>query len=146
MRTVVQLANSNCPWCLSAMSDRLLARPLVRQVHVDSTAGCLVVDHDHDRPAELVAEIHDHLRGWELADNGEAVMVDLDVHEESDCRWATAPSDDRAQSEERLSAAGKRAGSFRSSVRFDPDRAVVATVATDEATTVFLVCLDGYQA
>jgi len=85
------------------MSDRLRARPLVRQVHLNSTAGCLVVDHDHDRPAGLVAEIHDHLRGWELADNGEAVMVDLDVHEESECRWATdlpAP-DDRATSEKR---------------------------------------------
>ncbi len=103
MRTVVQLANSNCPWCLRAMSDRLRARPLVRQVHLNSTAGCLVVDHDHDRPAGLVAEIHDHLRGWELADNGEAVMVDLDVHEESECRWATAlpAPDDRATSEKR---------------------------------------------
>jgi len=45
-----------------------------------------------------------------------------------------------------LSASGKRAGSFRSSVRFDPDRAVVATIATDDATTVFSVCLDGDQA
>lgn len=91
MLTVVQLANSNCPWCLRAMSDRLRARPLVRQVHLDFTAGCLVVDHDYDRPAGLVAEIHDHLRGWELADNGEAVMVDLDVHEEAECRWAPGP-------------------------------------------------------
>ncbi len=103
MRTVVQLSNSSCPWCLRAWSDRLLARTLVRQVHVNSTAGCLVVDHDHDDPARLVAEIHDDLRGWEPADNGEAVMVDLDVHEESECRWATAlpASDDSAGSGKR---------------------------------------------
>jgi hypothetical protein len=88
VRTIVQLANSNCGWCLRFMSDRLRARPLVRQVRVDSTAGCLVVDHDCDDPIALVAEIHDDLRGWELAANGEAVMVDLDVHEESECRWA----------------------------------------------------------
>jgi hypothetical protein len=48
----------------------------------------LVVEHDHDDPAALIAEIHDDLRGWEQADNGERVMVDLDVHEESQCRWA----------------------------------------------------------
>lgn len=101
VRTVVQLANSNGPWCLRTWSDRLLARALVRQVHVNSTAGCLVVDHDH--PERLVAEIHDDLRGWELADNGEAVMVDLDMHVESECRWATAlpASDDSAGNEKR---------------------------------------------
>jgi len=75
------------------MSDRLAARPLVRSVHVNAAAGCLVVEHDHDDPAALVAEIHDDLRGWEVGDNGETVMVDLDVHEESECRLAPgAPS------------------------------------------------------
>ncbi|MDQ2726911.1 MAG: hypothetical protein M3Y91_03375 [Actinomycetota bacterium] len=99
MRTVVQLENSNCVWCLRVMSDRLLARPLVQQVHVDSAAGCLVVDHDHDDPTALVADIHDDLRGWEAADNGEAVMVELAVHEESECRWASdaPPSRDAAE-------------------------------------------------
>ena len=88
METVVELANSNCGWCLRVMSDRLLARPRVRRVHLNAAAGCLVVEHDHDDPAALVAGIHDDLRGWELADNGERVMVDLDVHEESECPWA----------------------------------------------------------
>ena len=85
MRTVVELANSNCTWCRDAMIDHLNARPLVRQVHVNATTGCLVVDHDHDSPAALIEEIHDDLRGWELAGNGERVMVDLDVHEEAHC-------------------------------------------------------------
>ncbi len=70
------------------MSTRLRARPLVSQVHVDASSGCLVVDHDHDDPAALVAQIHDDLRGYELADNGERVMVYLDVHQESDCPTA----------------------------------------------------------
>ncbi len=33
-------------------------------------------------------------------------------------------------------------GSFRSKVRFDPDRPVVATVTSHQGTTVFVVCLD----
>lgn len=36
-------------------------------------------------------------------------------------------------------------GSFRSSVRFDPDRPVVANVTSHEATTVFVVCLEPGQ-
>jgi hypothetical protein len=67
------------------MIDHLNARPLMRQVHVNATTGCLVVDHDHDSPVALIEEIHDDLRGWELAGNGERVMVDLDVHEETHC-------------------------------------------------------------
>lgn len=85
MRTVVGLANSNCAFCLNLMSGRLAARPLVRSVHLDAAAGCLVVDHDHDDPEALVAQIHDDLRGWEVAENGERLMVDLGVHEESAC-------------------------------------------------------------
>jgi hypothetical protein len=85
MRTVVKLQNSNCVRCLDLMSTRLRARPLVSQVHVDASSGCLVVDHDHDDPAALIVQIHDDLRGWELADNGERVMVYLDVHQESEC-------------------------------------------------------------
>jgi hypothetical protein len=88
VQTIVQLANSNCIWCLNAMAHQLRARPLVRRVHLDASAGCLVVDHDHDDPGALVAGIEHDLRGWELAGNGEVVMVDLAVHEESRCRWA----------------------------------------------------------
>ncbi|MDQ2723887.1 MAG: hypothetical protein M3Y36_00040 [Actinomycetota bacterium] len=38
------------------------------------------------------------------------------------------------------------AGSFRSSVRFDPQRAVVDNVAAGDGTAVFVVCLDVDQA
>jgi hypothetical protein len=85
MRTVVELANSNCTWCRDAMIDHLMTRPLVRQVQVNSATGCLVVDHDHDIPEALVAEVRDDLRGWVLAEDGEKVMVSLDAHEAADC-------------------------------------------------------------
>lgn len=86
MQTVVTLENSNCSWCLNAMAERLRTRPLVHTVDVDAAAGRVVVEHDHDSPAALVVDIHDDLRGWVIAENGEAVMVDLAVHEESECR------------------------------------------------------------
>ncbi|HET9731513.1 MAG TPA: hypothetical protein VFP54_02455 [Acidimicrobiales bacterium] len=85
MRTVVELGNSNCTLCRDAVIDHLMTRPLVRQVHPDSSAGCLVVEHDHDSPAALLAVIEDDLRGWELADNGERVMVRLEVFEGARC-------------------------------------------------------------
>ncbi len=85
MHTVVQLGNSNCSWCVNAMIEHLRARPLVREVRSSMTTGCLEVDHDYADEAELVAGIHDDLRGWVKADNGEAVMVELDVHPEGQC-------------------------------------------------------------
>lgn len=85
MRTVVELANSNCTWCRDAMIDHLITRPLVRQVQVNSTTGCLGRRYDHDNPAALVAEVRDDLRGWVLAEDGEKVMVSLDAHEAADC-------------------------------------------------------------
>ncbi|MDQ6837716.1 MAG: hypothetical protein M3137_05080 [Actinomycetota bacterium] len=83
----MELSNSNCTWCRDALVDQLRTRPLVQAVHVNSTAGCLVVDHDHDSPKALVADVHRVLRGWELADNGERVMVTLDVHEAAHCAF-----------------------------------------------------------
>jgi hypothetical protein len=85
MHTIVELGNSNCPWCVNAMIERLRARPLVREVRSSMAAGCLEVEHGYKVEAELVARIHDDLRGWVNADNGEAVMVQLDVHPEGQC-------------------------------------------------------------
>lgn len=85
MRTVVELGNSNCTLCRDAVIAHLMTRPLVTRVRPDSAAGCLVVEHDHDSPAALLAVIRDDLRGWKLADNGERVMVTLEVHEGTGC-------------------------------------------------------------
>lgn len=138
MKTVIGLANSNCSFCLNAMAERLAERPLVNAVHVNASAGCLEVDHDHDDPEALVAKIHDDLRGCVTADNGEVVMVEIDVHEESLCRLATSPVS-QGNADESPQAAF---ASVPSSIRFDPDRPVVANVASHPSTTVFVVCLD----
>jgi hypothetical protein len=86
MRTMVELGNSNCGSRLNAMTRHLQAQPLVRHVQLHASTGCLVVDHDLGDPAALITGIRHHLRGWELADNGERVLVDLDIHDEQGCR------------------------------------------------------------
>lgn len=88
MRTVVDLGNSNCTWCRDAMIKHLMTRPLVRQVHLDGTAGCLMVDHDYDSAVALLATVGEDLRGWVLADNGERIMVEVGVHEATECERA----------------------------------------------------------
>lgn len=75
METMVQLEGANCTYCMNAVKDELLARPLVRDVHMSAVAGCLVVEHDHDDPSALVAVLRRSLHGWEAADNGEIVSV-----------------------------------------------------------------------
>ena len=89
MRTAIELGNSNCSWCLNNMLEDLRGRAVVEAVHLDASAGCLVVDHAGD-PAALLARVHAVVRGSEVADNGESVMVGLDVREEPRCRWAKA--------------------------------------------------------
>ncbi len=64
------------------MVEQLRARPLVCHVHLNASEGCLIFDHEHDDPRALIARIQHDLHGWELADNGERVMVDLAVHED----------------------------------------------------------------
>jgi hypothetical protein len=46
-----------------------------------------VVDHERADPSSLIAEIAKDARGWELASNGEVVMVELDVHGELGRPW-----------------------------------------------------------
>lgn len=98
MRTIVQLGNSNCGWCLKAMADHLRAQSLVHRVRLNQATGCLAVDHDFDDPSTLIVKIGGDVRGWELASNGEVVMVELDVHEESECRWRERVPDAVAES------------------------------------------------
>jgi hypothetical protein len=45
------------------MVDQLRARPLVRREHLNASAGCLVVDHEHDDREAMVAGIQHDLRG-----------------------------------------------------------------------------------
>lgn len=87
MRTAIELGNSNCSWCLNNMLDDLRRQVVVQAVRLDASAGCLLVDHAGNRAA-LLARVHAMARGSEVADNGEPVMVDLDVPEEPRCRGA----------------------------------------------------------
>jgi len=75
MHTLVRVENANCSWCMNAVRDELLARPLVRDVQMSATAGCLEVEHDHDDPSALTGLLQQSLRGWQVADNGEIVQV-----------------------------------------------------------------------
>ena len=87
MRTLVELSNSNCPWCLNALLEELAGRERVTAVHSDASRGCLVVEHEHDDPAALLTVVRHDMRAVALADNGERVMVSVDAHEADRCRF-----------------------------------------------------------
>jgi copper chaperone CopZ len=75
MRTLISVENANCSYCMNAVRDELLARPLVHHVEMSPRAGCLEVEHDHDDPSALVGLLRQSLHGWRVTDNGEVVMV-----------------------------------------------------------------------
>lgn len=86
MRTLVELSNSNCPWCLNALVDQLRRNPSVDDVRSDAHSGCLVVDHHSIDPGALLGAI-ETLRAWEVAGNGERVMVNVDAHPATRCPY-----------------------------------------------------------
>ena len=92
MHTIINLGNSNCPWCLNAMVEHLRANPLVGDVHVNATAGCLEVDHNLGDSAAVIAVIAQDLHGSVQASNGEVVLVELPAHAASECPWNPSPS------------------------------------------------------
>lgn len=98
MQKLVQLANSNCPWCLNDMVERLRSRPGVRGVELDAAAGCLRVDYDKTDLVELVAEVRSDLRAWEQAANGEVVMVEVEAHPVASCRYHPSHSEEAPRS------------------------------------------------
>lgn len=85
MRTLIELGNSNCPWCLNSMVDDLRASPHVFGVRSNAAYGCLEVDHDLDDPADVVVIIRDDLRGSIQASNGEVTMIELHPHPSAEC-------------------------------------------------------------
>lgn len=87
MQTMIRVENANCSYCMNAVKDDLLARPRVHDVQLSAVAGCLVVDHDHDDPAELVELLHQSLHGWEAASNGEIIEVTTASVISDRCEW-----------------------------------------------------------
>lgn len=94
MHTLIRVENANCTFCMNAVREELLARPLVHSVEMSATAGCLEVDHDHDDVSELTGLLRRSLYGWQVADNGEIVAVNTGSTVSGECAWH--PSD-RAQ-------------------------------------------------
>lgn len=87
MHTRIRVENANCTWCMNAVRDELLARPLVRHVEMSAMAGCWEVDHDHDDVSELIALLRQSLNGWQVADNGEIVAVKTGPTVSGECVW-----------------------------------------------------------
>lgn len=150
-----------CTYCMQDVRGALLARPLVHRVRMDAVAGCLEVDRDHDDPMVLTGLLRQSLRGWEIAGNGETIMISPTSEPSDGC--ASHSSNDAEQrhqgrqavdgisrdQEDQLNHAVENQGSgthsLRSAVRFDPEKVAVATVTSDRDTTVFVVCLEPAQ-
>jgi copper chaperone CopZ len=90
MRTLVQVENANCSYCMNDVRDELLARPLVRGVRLSATAGCWEVEHDHDDPQALTELLQRSLHGWQVSDNGEIVEVVNNPTQSGECTVHTA--------------------------------------------------------
>jgi hypothetical protein len=75
MRTFIQLHDANWPECLNAVQDRLRRHDRVQAVHLDTSHGCILVDHDHGEPEAIVDLLRRYLHGWQVAGNGEIVQV-----------------------------------------------------------------------
>jgi hypothetical protein len=87
LRTVVQVETANCPFCINDVRDRLLADPRVHSVRLSATAHCWDVDHDYDDAQTITHVLQQWLHAWEVADNGEAVMVTTTPQPADGCRW-----------------------------------------------------------
>ena len=75
MRTLVRVSGANCTYCMQDVRDELLVRPRVQEVNLWIHESCLEVVHDHDDAGAITNLLRRSLHGWEVADNGEIVMV-----------------------------------------------------------------------
>jgi hypothetical protein len=87
MQTLVRVEGANCPLCMNDARDRLLADPLVHEVRMHATAHCWEVDHDYDDTSVITDALRRWLHAWEVADNGEVVMVTTTPEPTEVCRW-----------------------------------------------------------
>ncbi|MFP5577568.1 MAG: hypothetical protein ACLGIZ_04935 [Acidimicrobiia bacterium] len=81
------MTGANCSYCMNAVREELLARPLVHDVWQSATKGCLEVDHDHDDPGALIEILRRSLHAWEVADNGEIISVATTPEPMDHCPW-----------------------------------------------------------
>lgn len=86
MRTLVRVGRANCTFCMQNVRAELLGRPRVREVNLWARRACLEVVHDHDDVAAITDLLRRSLHGWEVADNGEIVMVETSPDPIDRCR------------------------------------------------------------
>ena len=75
MKTVVRIENTNCTYCVDDARKVLLESPLVHSVEMNAATGCLDVEHDFEGVSALTGLLRDAALNWEVADNGEIVMI-----------------------------------------------------------------------
>lgn len=83
--TLIEFHGANCTWCLNNMLTHLRSHDSVISAEFRAGSGCIEVDHNATDFDEILNGVQADLRGWRQADNGERVMVDLDVHSASQC-------------------------------------------------------------
>lgn len=82
---LIEFHGANCAWCVNNMLTHLRSHELVTSAEFNAGTGCIEIDHGTVDFDELLAGVRADLRGWRQADNGERVMVDLEVHLSSAC-------------------------------------------------------------
>lgn len=88
-RTVIEFHGANCTWCLNHTLAHLRAHDSVTSARLHAASGCIEVNHTASDIDDLLAGTQLRLRGWRQADNGERVMIDLDVHRAGSCLLRT---------------------------------------------------------
>jgi hypothetical protein len=71
----IRVRGANCPLCLEATKERIRAEDGVIAVSSSMSGTCLKVDHHGLARSRLFAILREHLHGWDIALNGETVMV-----------------------------------------------------------------------
>jgi len=89
-RTLIEFHGANCSWCLNNMLTHLRSHGSVQSAEFQKGTGCIEVDHDAGDFDELFEGVSMDLRGWRQADNGERVMIDLDVHPSAMCPFRSS--------------------------------------------------------
>jgi hypothetical protein len=72
---------------MNDVRDRLLADPQVHGVRLSATDHCWEVDHDYDDASIITGLLRQWLHAWEVADNGEVVMVATTPEPADRCAW-----------------------------------------------------------
>ena len=74
--TLVQLTGANCTYCIAETTQILASRPQVEAVRLSSSKGCVEIEHNCDDLAALCEVIASTLHGWDVASNGEILMME----------------------------------------------------------------------